>query len=63
MKVMLVGIAAAVLLGAMSTAVWGQTCNPAIPETAPDKRFTDNGDGTVTDLFHGADLEAVRELR
>lgn len=53
MKAMLAGISAVLLLGAMSAAVWGQTCNPAIPETAPDSRFTDNGDGTVTDFPTG----------
>jgi hypothetical protein len=49
MKAMLVGIAAALLLGAASAAVWAQTCRDDISETAPDSRFTDNGDGTVTD--------------
>lgn len=27
-----------------------QTCNPAVPATAPANRYTDNGDGTVTDI-------------
>jgi len=46
-------IAIALLLGATSAAVWGQTCNPAFPATSPDSRFTDNGDGTVADLATG----------
>lgn len=53
MKAMLVGISAALLLGAASGAVWGQTCRDDIPASAPDGRFTDNGDYTVTDLATG----------
>ena len=31
----------------------GQTCNDHIPATTPDTRFTDNGDGTITDKGTG----------
>ena len=30
-----------------------QTCNDHIPASTPDSRFTDNGDGTVTDNVTG----------
>jgi len=30
-----------------------QTCNSSISRTAPDYRFVDNGNGTVTDLWTG----------
>ena len=30
-----------------------QTCNDHIPATTPDTRFTDNGDGTITDKGTG----------
>lgn len=38
------------LLSGLATA---QTCNPNIRATAPDGRFQDNADGTVTDLANG----------
>jgi len=30
-----------------------QTCDPNVLPTAPDSRFQDNGDGTVTDFYTG----------
>lgn len=43
-----------VFLLAIATATSaGQTCNDAILATAPDSRFNDNGNGTVTDLATG----------
>lgn len=30
---------------------WSQTCNPRIPLSKPDGRYTENGDGTVTDMW------------
>ena len=30
-----------------------QVCNPALPATAPDARFVDHGDGSVTDTSTG----------
>jgi hypothetical protein len=36
-----------------SQAAETQTCNDAIVATAPDSRYQDNGDGTVTDLATG----------
>ena len=33
----------------ISLPVQAQTCNNAITSSAPDSRYTDNGDGTVTD--------------
>lgn len=49
MKAMFMAISAALLLGATSGAVWGQTCRDDIQASAPDGRFRDNGDGTVSD--------------
>lgn len=37
----------------MFYAGWGQTCNSNIPESTPTSRFTDNGNGTVTDTKTG----------
>lgn len=37
----------------LATTVHGQTCIDAITPTAPDSRYQDNGDGTVTDLPTG----------
>lgn len=37
----------ALLLG--SQTLYGQTCNGSVTATAPNSRYTDNGDGTVTD--------------
>lgn len=37
----------------LATAAYGQTCNDQIPVTAPDSRYTDHGDGTVTDTATG----------
>ena len=36
-----------------SQAAETQTCNDAIVATAPDSRYQDNGDGTITDLATG----------
>ena len=33
--------------------VHAQTCNSSVTKTAPDYRFVDNGDGTVSDLWTG----------
>lgn len=33
--------------------VYAQTCEDLIVPSTPDVRFQDNGDGTVTDLYHG----------
>ncbi len=33
--------------------IWAQTCNSAIPRAAPDSRYIDNANGTVTDLYTG----------
>ncbi|MCU7867436.1 MAG: DUF1566 domain-containing protein [Candidatus Thiodiazotropha sp. (ex Lucinoma borealis)] len=41
----------AILLTATPT--WAQTCNSAIIRTAPDSRYLDHGDSTVTDLQTG----------
>lgn len=41
-------IAAALLLGSQHLYA-AQTCNSSITPTAPDSRYTDNSDGTVTD--------------
>jgi len=38
---------------AMASAAHARTCNPAIPATAPDSRYTNHGDGTVTDKVTG----------
>ncbi len=46
-------IGAALLLGAACAGVCAQTCRDDIPATAPDSRFTDNGNGTVTDAGTG----------
>jgi len=40
-------IGAALLLG--TQALYAQTCNGSITATAPDSRYTDHGNGTVTD--------------
>lgn len=40
------------LVAAMAPA-GAQTCRDNIPASAPDSRFTDNGNGTVTDLATG----------
>lgn len=40
-------------LFAMAASVQAQTCNADITATAPDSRYTDNGDGTVTDTTTG----------
>lgn len=45
-------VAAIALLAVIST-VQSQTCDPDKPLTRPDSRYTDNGDGTVTDLVTG----------
>ena len=44
------GLAAVWLMAGTALA---QVCNPNIPVTAPDSRYTDNGDGTVTDQATG----------
>jgi len=36
-----------------SISAWAQTCNSAMPFTAPDTRYTINSIGTVTDLHTG----------
>lgn len=41
------------LLLVSSLSMAAQTCNPNIPLDRPDSRYTDNGDGTVTDLVTG----------
>ena len=43
---------AIVLLGVANVAQ-SQTCDPDKPITRPDSRYTDNGNGTVTDLVTG----------
>jgi len=53
MKAMLVGISAALLLGATSGAVWAQICSDYIQASAPEGRFSDNGNGTVSDAATG----------
>ena len=40
-------------LGLIGTAVADQKCDSSLPATTPDARFTDNGDGTVTDSVAG----------
>jgi hypothetical protein len=42
-----------VLLLASSLPMAAQTCNPNAPLSKPDSRYTDNGDGTVTDMVTG----------
>jgi len=42
-----------VLLMATCTVAWAQTCRDDIPSTAPDGRFTGDGDGTITDRATG----------
>lgn len=44
-------IGAALLLG--TQALYAQTCNSSVTSSAPDSRYTDNGDGTVTDKQTG----------
>ena len=46
----LVALGLSLLLAAAQAA---QTCNEAVRSTAPDSRFQDNGNGTVTDLATG----------
>ena len=53
MKHMLGRASAALVLLAVGAAGSAQTCLPNIPATAPDSRFTDNGNGTVTDAAIG----------
>jgi len=38
---------------AVASATHARTCNPAIPATAPDSRYTNHGDGTVSDNVTG----------
>jgi hypothetical protein len=51
-KSILITTALASLLAA-SNPVLAQTCNSSIPLDRPDSRYTDNGDGTVTDNVTG----------
>jgi len=44
------GLAVALLVAGQALA---QTCDPNIPATAPDSRYTDHGDGTLTDNATG----------
>lgn len=37
----------------LATVTYGQSCNNAVTATAPDSRYQDNGDGTVSDLYTG----------
>lgn len=46
-------VVAVLLLSAAGTAHAAQTCRNDIPATAPDNRFTDNGNGTVSDSATG----------
>jgi len=46
-------LAAILLLSASGAAVAAQTCRTDIAPTAPDSRFTDHGDGTVSDAATG----------
>ncbi len=41
------------LLLVLAAPATARQCNDAIPPTAPDERYRDNGDGTVTDLWTG----------
>ncbi len=45
--------ALALLLSTLCIALPAQTCRNDIRATAPDSRYTDNGDGTVTDAATG----------
>ncbi|WP_295457261.1 DUF1566 domain-containing protein [uncultured Thiodictyon sp.] len=47
------GLAAVLLLSAVGAGAVAQTCNTRIPSTAPDSRFTEHGDGTVSDAATG----------
>lgn len=49
------------LAGLMGTAL-AQTCRDDIKATAPDSRFSDNGNGTVTDLATGLIWKQCAEL-
>ena len=42
-------------------AAMAQTCNESIPASAPDGRFSDNGDGTVTDSATGLTWQQCAE--
>lgn len=44
---------AALLMGSDISPAVAQTCPPGNPRVAPDNRYTDHGDGTVTDLQTG----------
>jgi hypothetical protein len=46
-------LAAILLLSAFCAAVAAQTCRTDMTPTAPDSRFTDHGDGTVSDAATG----------
>lgn len=48
-------IGATILAGLLLAAplASAQTCNPNMPRNRPDSRYTDNGDGTVTDKVTG----------
>ena len=49
----LVSLCVGTLLAMLSTALIAQTCRDGIIPTAPDSRFQNNGDGTVSDLQTG----------
>lgn len=51
-KTFIILIAAAIVCLA-APATFAQTVNPNIQATTPESKFTDNGDGTVTDLVTG----------
>lgn len=54
MKPVVYKIIVGVLFGTLSViAQAGQQCDASLAETAPDSRFTDNGDGSVSDNVTG----------
>ena len=53
MKRMVGRVGATLVLLVVGAGASAQTCRDDIPATAPDSRFTDNGNGTVTDAATG----------
>ena len=43
----------ALLFSVMQTPVWAQKCNSKLESTSPSQRFTNNGDGTISDKQTG----------